>query len=113
MTLTSWTINASLLLMVVWMQRHKRWHSFALAMKGNFGIKGGIVAGTHATPIGTTLAAATHLGTGQAIKQHVITNPFHAGETFGHQLTNAVRPVWTNPVTRGITHIFTDIKKAL
>lgn len=92
------------------MQRHKRWHTFTIALKGGYGIKHGHYTPKTATLVRTVAAAAASLGTGKQLRTHLITRPFQTGESVGQEITTTVRPVWTNPVTRGISHVFTDIK---
>lgn len=72
MTLTSWTINASFLLMIVWMQRHGRWHTFAIAMKGGYTIKTGSTTGKKQPPKVQT--AIPGVGT---IPKAVLTGPIN------------------------------------
>lgn len=71
--------------MVVWMQRHKRWSTFAKALKGDYGVKGGVVKG------------------------HTFTKNPLSGQNVLH---TAPRILSTSPLTGTGTlhHLFTDIK---
>lgn len=94
MTLTTWTINASFLLMVVWMQRHKRWHTFTLAMKGAYGIKTGTYKGTSS---GGYQGPGSVITTAPTLLHTITTSVHHPSRIF----TTGPEHVWTH-----IKHLF-------
>jgi hypothetical protein len=73
------------------MQRHDRWHTFALAVRGNYGIKNGSYKGGHAFTTSPTSGAS------------VI-------ETFTNKVKTLVEK---NPLSgsSALVHLWTDIKK--
>lgn len=92
MTLTSWTINASIILIVVWMQRHDRWHTFALAVRGNYGIKNGSYKGSQHPYEGLGSAVAALPTISKTVASTIATSVQHPSKIF----VTGPKAVWTD-----------------